>query len=318
MSITTEELKMEYKLQELYTNPASSASFGGINRLQSESKVKSKLKLKRFLESQNTYTLHKFARKKFLRRKVCGPCINYTWQMDLIQLDRLSRYNKGFKFVLTIIDTLSRYAYAVCLKSKKGSDVLDALKNIITENNKPSSVISDGGMEFKCSPVQAFFKKHNIVFFESLSEFGAATVERFNQTLMSRIHKYFTENNTKRYCDVLDQIVHSYNNSVHRITKFKPSEVNEFNQSEVWMNSHSDVIGRRESRHAFRVNDTVRVIQAKPHFFKGYTKRFGDDLFIICEVVEGDPIVYKLKDSNNRLLPSFYYEQELSRVSQNK
>lgn len=308
---------MEATLKALYTNPASSGSYGGINRIQSESKIKSKLKLKRFLESQNTYTLHKFARKRFLRRKVCGPCMNYTWQMDLVQLDSLSRYNKGFKFILTVIDSLSRYAYAVCLKSKKGSDVLEALKSIINEDNKPIRVVTDGGLEFKCKQVQSFFKKHNITFHESLSEFGAATVERFNQTLMSRIYKYFTENNTKTYCTILDQIVHSYNNSTHRITKFKPCEVNEFNQSEAWINSHSDLIGRRESKPQFKVNDRVRVIQPKGHFFKGYKKRFSDDLFLISEIIYGVPIVYKIKDSNNVQLPSFYYDQELSRVSQN-
>ena len=72
---------MDAKLSSIYYNPGSCGGYGGLNRLKEVSGEKSTKLLKDVLQHQPTYTLLKFARKRFLRRKVSAPVKNYLWQM---------------------------------------------------------------------------------------------------------------------------------------------------------------------------------------------------------------------------------------------
>jgi hypothetical protein len=65
-----------------------------------------------------TYTLHKPTRRRFPRRRVVVYGIDYQWKADLVHLTKLSSYNKGFKYLLTCIDVLSRYPWVVPLTDK--------------------------------------------------------------------------------------------------------------------------------------------------------------------------------------------------------
>jgi hypothetical protein len=55
--------------------------------------------------------LHKPTRRRFHRHQVVVYGIDDQWQADLVDLGKLASYNKGFKYLLTCIDVLSRYAY---------------------------------------------------------------------------------------------------------------------------------------------------------------------------------------------------------------
>ena len=57
--------------------------------------------------------LHEPARRYFLCRKVDIRTLNKTFEGDLIDMSKYVNENKGFKFLLTVIDTFSKYAYAV-------------------------------------------------------------------------------------------------------------------------------------------------------------------------------------------------------------
>jgi len=58
----------------------------------------------------------------------------------------------------------------------------------------------------------------------------AAVVERFDRTLKEKMFRYFTYANTRRHLDVLDDLVHSYNNTHHRSIGMAPFEVNKDNE----------------------------------------------------------------------------------------
>ena len=94
--------KQESKLTSAYYYIKSVGSFGGIQALAKKTIVKWK-QIKEWLESQGAYTLHKQVRYRFPRRKtiVSGP--NQQWQADLIDVSRLSRYNRGIKFLLHVL-----------------------------------------------------------------------------------------------------------------------------------------------------------------------------------------------------------------------
>jgi len=101
--------------ESVYFNPSHPGSFGGVDRLHKYAKL-SKSVAKNFLLTQPVYTKNKAARHKFPRRKIVVPTANYLWQTDLIILNKYARENAGMKYILTCIDVLSRYAYAIPLK----------------------------------------------------------------------------------------------------------------------------------------------------------------------------------------------------------
>ena len=74
-------------------------------------------------------------------------------------------------------------------------------------------------MEFLNKKTQNLFKSKHIKSFVTENETKSQIVERFNRTLKSRMYKYFTANNTRRWIDVIDQLVENYNNSYHRLLK---------------------------------------------------------------------------------------------------
>ena len=61
----------------------------------------------------------------------------------------LSKFNKGIRFLLRVIDTYSKYAWVVPLKDKKGVSIVNAFQKILKESNrKPNKIWVDKGSEF--------------------------------------------------------------------------------------------------------------------------------------------------------------------------
>ena len=133
-----------------YTSPVNPSAFGGVMSFYNHLKKKyEKVKLstvKKFLESQDVYTLHRPRLKKFTRGKVFACFIDDNWQMDLCDMRSISKENDGVQHILTIIDVFSKFAWIKLLKNKEGTTVLNALKSIL-ENRKPRRIQADEGFE---------------------------------------------------------------------------------------------------------------------------------------------------------------------------
>ena len=196
--------------------------------------------------------------------------------------------------IFLVIDANSRYAYARCIKRKTGAEVTSAFKDILAEGNKPKLLQVDRGTEFYNKTFLDFLKNEGVEIFSNYSEYKAALVERFNGTLLTRISKHFSSNNTKRYCDVIQDILHSYNHCLHRMTKLRPCDVDKSNELDAWFTSNQDVFHHQLQKPKFKVGEPVRIIKAKKIFDKGYAKRFTDDVYFIAEIVSGRPIAYKV------------------------
>ena len=88
----------------------------------------------RYLQGEPTYTLHRPRRVRFPRSKtVVDPNLDSTWQADLVEMQdrQLIAANKRTRYLLTVIDVLSKYAWVVGLKSKRGTAVRDALRYVL-------------------------------------------------------------------------------------------------------------------------------------------------------------------------------------------
>ena len=72
--------------------------------------------------------LHKPIIKKFKKRKVYSSFRDNIWGVDLADMQSLSKYNKGIKYLLCAIDLFSKYAWVVPIKDKKGISIVNAFK----------------------------------------------------------------------------------------------------------------------------------------------------------------------------------------------
>ena len=84
------------------------------------------------------------------------------WGVDLADMQSLSKYNKGIKYLLRKIDLFSKYAWVIPLKDKKGTSVVNALQKIIVEGRNPNKIWVDQGSEFYNQSFKDFLKINNI------------------------------------------------------------------------------------------------------------------------------------------------------------
>ena len=109
----------------------------------------------------------------------------------------------------------------------------EAFEKILADGNC-NMLQSNKGTDFLNSTFQSMLRRRGIKFYTSENEYlKAAVVERFNKTLKTKMFRYFTHANTRRYLDVLDDMLHSYNNTHHRSIGMVPSEVNADNEDVV-------------------------------------------------------------------------------------
>jgi len=137
--------------------------------------------------------LHAPARKNFPRRHVIVRGYDDLWQADIVEMRPYSRFNRGYHYILTVIDALSKHAWAVPLKSKGGSETADAIAEIIRDSKRcPKNKQTDMGKEFYNADVPRLVRKHNINHYSTYSILKASIIERFNRTLKNDMWKMFT------------------------------------------------------------------------------------------------------------------------------
>lgn len=257
--------------------------------------------------------IHKQARLKFARRRVIQRGLHDTWQIDLVDMIKYSRFNKGYHYLLTIIDIFSKYAYGIPLKSKSAKDVTNAMKNILKKAKKvPKNIHSDEGKEFFNQSFSTLMKKHDINHYHTYSKMKASIVERFNRTLKSKMWKKFNLNGNYQWVSILDNLINDYNNVKHRTIGMKPKDVTEKTVKKLLKTvyNHPKIIRKIK----FKVNDYVRVSKNKTLFEKGYTPNWSTEIFRIEKIKLTNPVTYTLKDERNQPILGSFYEQELSKT----
>ena len=132
---------------------------------------------------QLAYELHRQIIRKFKNRKVYSSFRDNIWVIDLANMQSLSKYNKGIKYLLCAIDLFSKYAWVFPLKDKKGITIVNAFKKIISKRRKPNKISVDQGSEFYNKLFKRFLKINNIEMYSTYNEEKSGVAERFIRTL---------------------------------------------------------------------------------------------------------------------------------------
>ena len=226
-------------LKDIYYDPSHPGSFAGITKLWESIKGDNRYDLKygdvkEWLDSQDTYVRHKPAKKLFKREPILMSRMDQQWDADVMDMLKFARQNQGYRYLAIFIDIFSRFIWVRPLKTKKPTEMVEAMKSVFAAGRKPISIRTDRGSEYMGREVQKYLGEMKISHFTARNALHANYAERVIRTLKGRIYRYFTKFQTHTYVDVLPDIVSAYLNSVHTTTKFKPVEINVKNQQSVY------------------------------------------------------------------------------------
>ena len=180
--------------------------------------------------------------RKLKRRKVYSSFRDNIWSVDLADMQSLSKYNKGIRYLLCAVDLFSKYAWVVSLKDKRGISIANAFQKIISEGRKPNKVWADQGGQFYNKIFKRFLRINNIEMYSTYNEGKSVVAERFIRTLKNKIFKHMTAVSKNVYFDVLDDIVNKYNNKFHRTIKMKPIDATSDSYSEYNQKSNKKIV----------------------------------------------------------------------------
>lgn len=259
--------------------------------------------------------LHRSARKNFPRRRVIIKGLNDLLQIDMAEMRAYAKVNKGFKYILVVINVFSKFVWCEPVKNKTAKEVTSAMEKILKRMKTTCrNLQSDRGTEFINSNFKALMHKWKINHYSTYSNLKASVIERLIRTLKNKIWKQFSLQGNYKWLDLLPEIVKKYNNTVHHTIKLKPINVGKENEQQLLntVYSHLKTVDPRKIK--FKVNDYVRISKYKEAFTKGYIPNWSNEIFKITRVKLTNPTTYELQDSENKPILGGFYEFELQKV----
>ena len=264
----------------------------------------------------------------FDRRSVYSPAVDNTWTSDLMDLHRYVNQNKGYTFILVVLDIFSRFAWARPLKTKTGAEVSRAFQNIFNEGRIPKALFVDRGTEYYNRDVRfvlngdAFdnpnvrdeLQSNNIRLYSSFNEPKAVIAERFIRTLRGKIESNYILTQSTVWYDILPQLIHEYNTTYHRTIKMTPTEA--------CMPENFPSVYRSQFRKhppsliKYNRGDHVRISVHKKTFEKGSTANWTEEIFEIVDILPTTPPTYKLKDLSGEEVHGAFYNEQLQKTDQ--
>nr|CAD2176161.1 unnamed protein product [Meloidogyne enterolobii] len=316
-------------LDKLYKNVNSTTCFTSVEPLLKEArrldKSISRNIVRDYLASQNVYTLHRRVVRKYKRMPTLAPGLHTEWQADLSVFDKISKHNRGYKYLLVCIDTLSRQIFVEPVKSKHSNNMIEAFKKLFSRVGIiPWKLLTDQGLEFTAKFVQKYFRSIEMEHFSMLTSpvWHAGMAERANRSIKERLYRYFTENKTLKWLDVIQKIVLSINRSFNSSIDMRPIDVNYKNAERLRLLLKQKAVAKhapsswRNKR--FSVGDNVRIEKYKHIFQKGYLPNFTNEIFIIDQVrlVPHQPPTYKIRDRKGEEILGWFYGNDLILVKE--
>jgi hypothetical protein len=219
----------------LTQNPLSDFVYLGKNLAKLLKQNLTQQVIKNFLQTKESYMLDILPeqRQNFSWSSVSDRYIK--WQIDTVELSGYMKRQIGwnqesktnYNYIITIIDTFSKYAIVSPMKTKEARMVgflLDKIFSIKHESYKPSILLSDAGTEFDNKYVSYVCKYHKVFQIISPPRRPLGIIERFNQTLKRKMKKAIAEQKmtSNNFEAALERVLSEYNTTIHNTTKFKP------------------------------------------------------------------------------------------------
>ena len=256
-------------------------------------------------------------RKYYPTNKTDVYYIHDIWSLDILDLkDYGPENNRGYRYVLVVIDNFSKFGWTVPLKNKNAQTIKDSFENIIiSSKRKPNLIETDRGKEFYNNIFQDFLNKNNIKLYSRNSSYGAVFAERFNRTIRDLLKRPVFEKGDRKWIDILSTITKQYNNRIHTSTKLSPKDASlKKNEGFVYKNLLDK---RKKVKPKFQINDLVRTADLKKTFSKGDTTNWSYKLYKITKIINDTKPSYKTDNLKERYNESLLKKTELT-LKENK
>ena len=152
--------------------------------------------------------------------------INDVWSLDILDLkDYGPENNRGYRYVLVVIDNFNKYGRTVPLKNKNAQTKTNSFENnFIGSKRKAGLIETDRGKKFYNKIFQNFLSTKNIKLYSRNSSFGRVFAERFHRTIRDLLKRPVFKKRNDNCIDVLPKIAKRYNNRIHTSTKLSPKD----------------------------------------------------------------------------------------------
>ena len=148
------------------------------------------------------------SKKNYTTNKTDVYHIDDIWSLDILDLkDYGPENNRGYRYVLVIIDNFSKFGWTIALKNKSAITLKDSYEIIfINSKRKPKLIETDRGKEFYNNIFQDFLNKNGIKIYSRNSSYGAVFAERFNKSIRDLLKKFVFEQGDAKWVDILPTI----------------------------------------------------------------------------------------------------------------
>ena len=256
-------------------------------------------------------------KKNYITNKTNVYYIDNIWSLDILDLkDYGPKNNRGYRYVLVIIDNFSKFGWTVPLKNKNAQTIKDSFENILMNSKrKPNLIESDRGKEFYNNIFQDLLSKINIKLYSRNTSYGAVFAEKFNRTIRDLLKRPVFEKGESNWIDVLPTITKQYNNRIHSSTKLSPKDASlKKNEGFVFKNLLDK---RKKIKPKYQINDLVRVADLQKTFSKGDTTNWSYTLYKVTEIINDTIPSYKIDNLKERYNELLLKKTELS-MKENK
>ena len=292
-------------------------SFGGRYRLYDFYGRKQQQAVDEALKQNDIYSRF----KKYKRPKKFSPVYVYR-KRELFQADvgymrqENSDASGGFKYLFTVIDCFTKYAWIYPMKVNNCKTVTECFEDVLNKcGRKPERLNTDRGSEVKCKAFKKYMKDMNIHHYFSYSDRKCPIVERFIQSIKELIYKICAEQRTHDWVSILDQAMKIYLNREHGTTKMSPTEAEKDENQQILLQTYIkkyDEMGGKPEKAKFKVGDTVRIYYGRRVFNRAYDEQFTREYFTIAEVLHNLPVIrYRLKDYSGEPIIGSFFQNEL-------
>ena len=186
--------------------------------------------------------LHKPITRNFSKTLVISKGVDEICSDNLFEMQKFSKWNKGVKYLLMVIDVFGKYGWIKPLRDKNTETFSKAFDEIF-KKRKPQMLWTDKGSEFISKHFKEFLKRKGIELYHTENEEKSSVVERWNKTMKNRMWKMFSSSNSTVYWDKTDKLVYDYNNTRHSSVKMTPVNASKkLNEESVFANLYGDLI----------------------------------------------------------------------------
>lgn len=252
---------------------------------------------------------------KRINKPIISKYPNQMWGIDLIDMNEYIKQNKGWRYIMTVVDIFSRKVFLNKLKFKEARNTSMAFQQIMNKADiQPKYLMSDRGKEW-LGEFETMCNQNNIkqLFTRSYSPEANGVVERMNKEIRKIIKAFFLRNNNKIWNTILDKVEENKNNTFNSTIKNTPNDVWTSDQKEISQRPLPETFAENNPKLQAKIS-LIKKAMAKVKKYKELDNFKEDDIVRVKMSSIFSNVRKLVKDGNTKQIV-VTYTPELFRVN---